>query len=70
MLIGYRCTVKDEIKNLSVNGNSASGRFIALEAHAGVKSEQTYGFTYLVAGGVIKNGNVYLLAGHPPPGCT
>ena len=67
---GYRCTVNDEIKKLSVSGQTVSGRFIAHEAHGGIKTEQTYSFKYFVSNGVIKSGHQHVLAGKPPPGCA
>ena len=70
MASGYRCTVNDEIKTLSVSGQTVSGRFIAHEAHNGVRTEQTYKFSYLVSGNVIKSGHQHLLTGKAPPGCA
>jgi serine/threonine protein kinase len=69
VMSGYRCTVHDEIKELSVSGRTVSGRLIAHEAHDGVKTEQTFSFKYLVSDGVIKSGSAPLLAGRAPPGC-
>jgi hypothetical protein len=71
MISGYRCTVNDEIKKLSVSGRTVSGRFIAHEAnHRGIKAEQTYSFKYVVSNGVIKSGGQQKLAGQAPPGCA
>jgi serine/threonine protein kinase len=69
VMLGYRCTVHDEIKELSVSGRTVSGRLIAHEAHNGVKTEQTFNFKYFVSDGVIKSGSTPLLAGRAPPGC-
>lgn len=70
MISGYRCTVKDDVKELSVSGQTVSGRFIAYVAHDGVNAEQTYEFRYSVSNDVIKNGGQQLVAGQPPPGCS
>jgi serine/threonine protein kinase len=71
MISGFRCTVHDEIEELSVSGQTVSGRLIAQEAHDGVKTEQTYSFKYLVSDGAIKpgSGRAYPMTGHAPPGC-
>ena len=69
MAKGYRCTTNDEIETLSSSGNTVSGRFLAHEASDGVRAEQTFEFSYLVADGVITSGRQHLLAGKAPPGC-
>src|SRR5689334_20752128 len=70
MAEGYRCTVNDEIKTISASGQIVSGRFVAHEARNGVRTEQTFRFSYLVSGNEIKSGRQHLLAGKAPPGCA
>jgi hypothetical protein len=70
MARGYRCTVNDEIETLAVSGQTVSGRFVAHEAHDGVRTEQTFKFSYLVSDDAIQGGRQQLLAGKAPPGCS
>jgi serine/threonine protein kinase len=70
MAEGYRCTVNDEIKTISASGQTVSGRFVAHEARNGVRTEQTFRFSYLVSGNEIRSGRQHLLAGKAPPGCA
>lgn len=70
MISGYHCTVKDDVKELSVSGQTVSGNFIAYMAHDGVNAEQTYEFKYHVSNSVIETGSQQLLAGRAPPGCS
>jgi hypothetical protein len=70
MAEGYRCTVNDEIKTISASGQTVSGRFVAHETRNGVRTEQTFRFSYLVSGNEIKSGRQHLLAGKAPPGCA
>jgi hypothetical protein len=70
MISGYRCTVNDQIKELSASGQTVSGRFVAHLAHDGVATQQTYEFRYSVADDAINSGGQELVAGRVPPGCT
>jgi len=70
MAEGYRCTINDEIKTISASGQTVSGRFVAHEARNGIRTEQTFRFSYLVSGNEIKSGRQHLLAGKAPPGCA
>ena len=69
MVSGYRCTVNDEIKTLSVSGPDVSGQFVAHEARNGITTEQNFEFHYTVSSGVIRSGDQHLLSGQAPPGC-
>jgi serine/threonine protein kinase len=70
MAAGYRCTVSDQIKTLAVSGQTVSGSFVAHDANGGVRTEQTFKFSYLVSGNAIESGRQQLLSGKAPPGCA
>jgi len=65
----YRCTVHDRLTKITSNGDSTLVRVRAQESDGTVTVVQTYRYSYVVRGGLIKKGTPLGHTGSPPPGC-
>lgn len=69
MISGFRCTVHDQVTEITSNQGVTFLRIRAQESDGTVSTVQNYRFSYVVRDGLISKGTPLGQTGSPPPGC-